>query len=103
VKAAGKKHPHMVIPWLLMASWLYYIRYDHSPILSDAVYDRSCKWLMNNFDKVEHPHYKKLITEEALEAGSLFKLTPKDYPSYLIWLAEILSEAEELPEWISIE
>ena len=71
--------PNVAIPWLLMASWLYYIDTCELPILSDQRYDMLCRKVLQAYDKLQHRH-KHLVRPEALSAGSLFYLSHLDYP-----------------------
>lgn len=70
--------PNLMIPWLLMASYLYY--HNNQSMFSDDYYDALSKELLLKWDQVEHPH-KHLITKDDLMAGSLYKLKELDYPS----------------------
>lgn len=72
------KDQNTIVPWVLMASYLYYCK-DES-LFSDEYYDQLTKELLLKWDEVEHSH-KKLITKDDLMAGSLYKLKEKDYPS----------------------
>lgn len=74
-----KDRPNVAIPWLLMASWLYYIDTCELPILSDHRYDMLCKKVLQAYDRLQHRH-KHLVRPDALRAGSLFYLTHLDYP-----------------------
>lgn len=77
-KAAIKGAPMSIVPWFLMASYLYYL-HDLS-LLSDALYDELAKDMLARWDEIKHPH-KRLITPEALKAGSLYQLKEEDYPN----------------------
>lgn len=70
--------PNLMVPWLLMASYLYY--HENESIISDEYYDALSKELLLKWDQVEHPH-KHLIEVDDLMAGSLYKLKELDYPS----------------------
>lgn len=72
-----KTSHNLVVPWLLAASFCYY-RLDQS-ILSDAVFDKACRWLLDNYDGVTHKH-KYLLDKGSLEAGTLYHLIESDYP-----------------------
>ena len=85
-----KTSPGSVVAWIIMASWLYYHRFDSAPIISDTTYDKAFDWLGKNYDKVKH-RYKHLITEDDFKSGSLYALKAKDYPQPLITIAEKLS------------
>lgn len=64
---------NMTVPWYLMASYAYYE--EDNPIMSDSVYDRLAKKILNNWDIIEHRH-KEYITKDLLSAGSYIG----DYP-----------------------
>lgn len=94
-KAQGfiKDKPNLMIPWFLMASYLYY--HENESMFSDEYYDALSKELLLKWDEVEHSH-KHLITKDDLMAGSLYKLKKWDYP----WLCRdaALYLAKELNE-----
>jgi len=69
--------PALAVPWLLMASWLYYEQNLDTP-LSDTEYDAICAILLKCWHEVEHPH-KSFITLDDLRAGSLYAL--RVYPT----------------------
>lgn len=68
-------NPNMLVPWFLMASYLYYI--EDVSILSDTLYDRLCNMLDQQWDSIEHFH-KHLVPRADLSAGTGFAIT--DYP-----------------------
>lgn len=72
------KNPNMTIPFILMASFLYYIE-DMDPPISDLEFDAICKLAYQNWGRVKHPH-KHLISTSHLESGSLFDFTRERYP-----------------------
>lgn len=67
-------NPNMMVPWYLMAAYAYYEQDD--PILSDAVFDRLSKRLLENWDTIEHLH-KEYLSEDMLRAGTY----TGEYPS----------------------
>jgi hypothetical protein len=69
-------NPNMMVPWYLMASFLYY--WHESPILSDACYDDLCRRLAMRWPRIVHRH-KSLIERGALAAGTCM-LAQADYP-----------------------
>ena len=71
-------NPNMMVPWFLMASYLYY--HKNESMFSDEYYDALSKELLLKWDEVEHSH-KHLVTKDDLMAGSLYKLKEMDYPS----------------------
>jgi len=86
------KNKNSIIGFIIMASYLYYHKPDYPPILSDHVYDRMCKYLLSNYDTIQH-RLKYLIDKEDLSAGSLYKLGYNEYPYNIRLLAIELSEA----------
>jgi hypothetical protein len=72
--------PQTVIPWFLGASYLYYCR--NVSLLSDELYDKLALAIRKSWQLLEHPH-KYLITEQDLEAGTLYSLTADDYPAVI--------------------
>ena len=74
-----------------MASYGYYNMPQNPSLLSDECFDNMCKWLLGNYDKVEH-RFKHLITKSHLEAGSLYDVHAYDYPAELIRIYNKLME-----------
>jgi len=72
-----KFNPNLIVPWFLMASYLYY--HNNQSLFSDEYYDELSKELLSRWDQVEHRH-KHLITKDHLIAGSLYTLKEEDYP-----------------------
>jgi hypothetical protein len=70
--------PNLMIPWFLMASYLYY--HENESMFSDEYYDALSKELLLKWDQVEHIH-KYLIEVDDLMAGSMYRLKKLDYPS----------------------
>jgi hypothetical protein len=85
--------PNLMVPWLLMASYLYY--HNNESMFSDDYYDALSKELLLKWDEIEHSD-KHLITKDDLMAGSLYKLKELDYPS--MCRAGALFLARELKE-----
>lgn len=81
-----KESQASVIFWIVLASYLYYIR-DES-ILSDEVFDKMCKLVLDK--NIKHSLLSHLITEERMKAGSLFDLKVKDYPLFIVQAGESL-------------
>lgn len=86
-------NPNLIVPWFLMASYLYY--HTNQSLLSDEYYDKLSKELLSRWDQVEHRH-KYLITKDDLIAGSLFTLKEENYPEMCKGAALVL--AAELGE-----
>ena len=51
----------------LMAAYAYYVEDD--PIMSDWHFDMLAKYLLENYDTIEHQH-KHLVTKDDLRAGT---------------------------------
>ena len=66
-----------LVPWYLMASYLYYI-HDVS-LLEDSEYDAICQRLNKSWGLVSHRH-KRLISRDGLAAGTGYYLREHDYP-----------------------
>lgn len=76
-RVSFKSNPSTTISWWLVSSYCYYI-HDES-LLSDSVYDLMSKYMLNNWDKLEHQH-KHMITKEDLMAASGFAIERSEYP-----------------------
>jgi hypothetical protein len=83
--------PNAIVPWWLMASYLYY-HHDVS-LLSDAYYDKLARDMASTWDALEHPH-KHLIGTEDLKAGSLYGLELARYPLSTRYAAAVLARSE---------
>ena len=68
------KHP---IAKYLMCSYAYYKEDD--PLISDAEFDELAKWLLENWDNVDHRH-KVYITKYDLTAGTFLGKYPSMVP-----------------------
>lgn len=93
-RTAFKGNPSTTISWFLTSSFCYYV-HDES-LLSDDVFDRMCKYMLENWDKLEHQH-KYLITEDDLRAASGFAIHPSKYPT--IVQSSSHRFMEELEKW----
>lgn len=65
---------NMYVPWYMMAAYAYYVEDD--PILSDTMFDKMAKRMLELWDEIEHPH-KKYLSEDMLKAGTFIG----EYPS----------------------
>ena len=72
-----KINPASAFSWWLSSSMAYYILYES--LLSDEVFDKLSKYLLENYDKLEHTN-KSLVTKEGLKAGTGYYLRREDYP-----------------------
>lgn len=86
--------PNAVVGWLLMASWCYYIEPVPASLLTDAMYDKACAWLLRHHDGITHK-YKHLLPKEALTAGSAFHLRSYDYPLGIVRCAQAARQVLE--------
>lgn len=68
-------NPNTCISWYLLGSYAYYCAYES--LLEDTTYDKMCKYILENYDKLEHQH-KHLVDVEALRAGTGYQI--KEYP-----------------------
>jgi len=62
-----ERNPNMIVPWYIMAAYAYYE--EDNPILSDAVFDRLAKKMLENWDDIEHFH-KEYLSIDMLKAGT---------------------------------
>lgn len=85
VRQCFRKNPNSCISWALSASYAYYCRYES--LLSDTTYDKMMKYILDNYEKLEHPH-KHLLKKESLTAGTAFHLKAEDYPAIVVNSAE---------------
>lgn len=69
--------PNMMIPWFLMASYLYYQK--EISIISDELFDELCSHMVEKWDTLDHPN-KVYITLDDLRAGSGFAIAEATYP-----------------------
>lgn len=83
------KGPNLLVPWFLMASYLYYVR-DIS-LFSDEFYDKLCGQLLDRWDEIEHPH-KYLIDPFALSAGTGYYIKEDEYPGMCKGAANLILE-----------
>lgn len=67
------RNPNMMIPWYLMASYAYYEQ--DSPVLSDSMFDRLSKKLLDNWETIDHYH-KDCLNKEMLIAGTFIGKYP---------------------------
>jgi hypothetical protein len=72
--------PNLVIPWLLMASYAYYIEDD--PILSDAMYDQLSRYAAKHYAVLVHWHKQYVpAPEEGSVVIHLHTLAEYEYPA----------------------
>lgn len=76
----------------LMASHLYYIRYQS--VMPDFEYDQLAKDLLKGYDDFEHQH-KHLVSKDDLRAGTLYAISEEQYPKMVRAAADIWVRAVE--------
>lgn len=77
--AALARGPDAAVPWVLMASFLYYHR--DTTILSDGVYDQLTRAVVDNYAVLTHQH-RVYLSRLAYGANtSLFDIPEKEYPA----------------------
>jgi len=69
----------------LMASYLYYILYEETP-MTDYEFDMLCSEMLSKWDNIQH-RYKYLVTPEMLICGTGHNLRKEDYPEEIIAMA----------------
>lgn len=74
---------NMIVPWYLMAAYAYYV--DDDPIITDSIFDRLAKQMLDMWDMIDHVH-KDLITKDMLEAGTY----QGEYPSRIKYAVQAL-------------
>lgn len=61
----------------LMCAYAYYV--EDSPLISDAEFDELAKFILENYDAIDHPH-KGRLTKHDLKAGTFLG----NYPPMVI-------------------
>jgi NAD-dependent DNA ligase len=65
---------NMAVPYYIMAAYAYYKEDD--PIISDFTFDKLAEFILENYDKITHPH-KKFLDKGTLEAGTYLGEYPR--------------------------
>jgi len=86
------KNNNMLIPWYIMASYAYYE--EDSPILTDALFDRLAKKILNNWDDIDHQH-KNYLNEDMLRAGTYSGEYPTRVSGAVSHLRDIYEKANK--------
>ena len=73
----------LTVPWYLMAAYAYYV--EDRPILSDSIYDRLAKKMLEYWDMIDHFH-KDNLNKEMLEAGTYLG----EYPTRVKYAVQAL-------------
>ena len=79
-------NPNMLVPWYIMAAYAYYEKDD--PILSDSMFDRLAKRLMEHWETIDHYH-KEYLNIDMLKAGTYIG----EYPSRVEGAVEQVKES----------
>lgn len=88
-----KKSPKSVYFWLLASSYLYYHEPHRPSLLSDEVFDKMCKHLLENYDTIpKHSKLAHLITKDNLQCGSFYNILQHEYPVWLVRMAQEMSD-----------
>lgn len=94
-RASSKVNSSSCISWLLSASYAYYCRYVS--LLTDECFDKMCKYVLDNYDNIVHPH-KHLLTKEMLVAGTAYNIKMDEYPLIVRVSTEKMIEELETEE-----
>lgn len=82
-----KQHLNSAVFWFVVSSFGYYNKPELPSLLSDEVYDKLAKTILNR--NIKHSKLSHLITEDDLRAGSLYSLGVWEYP---IWVSRIYED-----------
>ena len=77
MKGQIEKSINFAVPFYIMAAHAYYK--DDDPIISDHAFDQLAKFILENYDKITHPH-KSYLDRGTLEAGTYLG----NYPSLAV-------------------
>ena len=69
-----EKNINLYVPWYLMAAHAYYV--DDDPILLDSTFDEMAKFMLDNWDDINHFH-KHLLGPMDLVAGTYLGTYPE--------------------------
>ena len=58
---------NMLVPYYIMMAYRYYEKDD--PIVSDALFDKTAKKLLSEWENISHVH-KEYLNKDMLEAGT---------------------------------
>ena len=73
VKAKIADNKNMAVPLYLMMAFAYYKQ--DNPFTSDSCFDETAKFILDNWDEIEHRH-KSYLTKDALKAGTFLGKYP---------------------------
>lgn len=79
------------VPYILTASFIYYLRPQLPRIATDLDFDMACRDLRANWSGIQH-QYKHLIDKDDLSTNSFFDMSEDDYPDEIKRLAMKISE-----------
>jgi NAD-dependent DNA ligase len=69
-----QKSINLSVPYYIMAAYAYYKEDD--PIISDTTFDNLATFILENYDKINHPH-KVYLDQSTLEAGTYLGEYPR--------------------------
>jgi hypothetical protein len=87
VRGCFKANKNTSVSWFLICSYCYYIR--HSALISDTMFDGMCKWMLDNYESLEHVNLT-MVDKGMLQAGTAFNLKREDYPMRVQVVGETL-------------
>ena len=65
IKDKIDQNKNMAVPFYLMMAYAYYVQ--DAPFASDNCFDETAKFILDNWDEIEHRH-KSYLTKDALKA-----------------------------------
>lgn len=77
-----KVNPSSAVFWWVAASFGYYHKPELASLLSDTVYDKMAKVILDK--GITHSKLSHLFTDEDLRAGSLYGLGVWEYPIWVV-------------------
>ena len=73
IKDKIDQNKNMAVPFYLMMAYAYYVQ--DAPFASDNCFDETAKFILDNWDEIEHRH-KSYLTKDALKAGTFLGKYP---------------------------
>ncbi len=73
VKAKIADNKNMAVPLYLMMAFAYYKQ--DNPFTSDSCFDETAKFILDNWDEIEHRH-KDFLSKDSLKAGTYLGAYP---------------------------
>ncbi len=88
---------HKLVAQYLINSYLYYI--CDLTVVSDSVFDYTCRELLDRWDDVGQHEHGHLIDKGCLQAGSGFTLRESDFPNIVKGAATDVAREAGLIKW----